>query len=577
MVNKTIFVAVAFGFLVCACRQDPSTVEERAESARTHPPNILIILADDLGYSDIGPFGSEISTPSLDSIAAEGMVLTQFRVHTMCTPTRAMMMTGRNSHEVGHGTMTAEYTDETRGQPGYEAKLHLDVEILPQKLQQLGYETLVSGKWDLGGRGDPARWPVNRGFDRSYVLIEGSGSHFTNRAALQELPSVTYVEDDQEIALPEDFFSSNAYANKIIEFIGARDQQSKPFFAYLSLTAPHYPLHAPDDYIDRYAGAYDDGYEPIRDQRLVRQRELGVIGADVEAAPRHEVWPKWSELPDEIKALERRRMEIYAAMVENMDTNIGRVVDHLKETGQWENTVVVFFSDNGPEGGNPLDWGGQPWFDWAERSHDMSLENMGRRNSYVWTGPGWGYVSAAPFRYAKGFTTEGGIRSPLVISAPGLIDAGSISHAETHILDLMPTLLELAGNGEALSDRMLGRSFVPVLSGESDSIRQPGDQFGLELLGRRALVKDGWKITWNNTPWGKDKAWMLYDLSSDPTELDDLSDSHPEKLEEMVEAWNSWAENHGVVPIDSYPMGIYNSFTHYEWRPGRQNGEQKAE
>lgn len=567
MVNKKPAAMVLFCLVACGCGEEPPASGATGQTESVDQANILIILADDLGYSDIGPFGSEIATPSLDAIAAEGMVLTQFRVHAMCTPTRAMMMTGRNNHEVGHGTMTGEYTDETRGQPGYEAKLHLDVEILPQKLQQLGYETLIAGKWDLGGRGDPARWPVNRGFDRSYVLIEGSGSHFTDRAALEELPSVTYVEDGQEIALPDDFFSSNTYSDKIIEYIGDRREQSQPFFAYLSLTAPHYPLHAPDDYIDKYSGAYDDGYEPVRERRIARQRELGVVGADVLAAPRHEIWPNWSELSAGMQALERRRMEIYAAMVENLDANIGRVINHLKSIGQWENTIVLFFSDNGPEGGNPLDWGGQPWFDWAERSHDMSIGNMGRRNSYVWAGPGWGYVSATPFRYAKGFTTEGGIRSPLLVSAPNLIEAGSVSHASINILDLMPTLLDLAGVGEGQQTGMLGRSLVPVLAGESAEIRKPGDQFALELLGRRALVKDQWKITWNNAPWGRDGEWLLYDLNSDPTELRDLSETNPEKLAELVADWNKWAADHGVVPIDAYPMGIYNSFTHYEWLP----------
>ena len=397
-------------------------------------------------------------------------------------------------------------------------------------------------------------------------MIEGSGSHFTNRAALEELPSVTYVEGDTEVSLPDEFFSSNTYADKMIEFIGERDDD-RPFFGYLSFTAPHYPLQAPDDYIDRYAGQYDDGYEPIREQRIANQKRLGIIGADIEAAPRHEVWPDWPELSEDIQALERRRMEIYAAMIENMDMNIGRVIDHLRETGQWDNTVVLFFSDNGPEGGNPLDWGGQPWFDWAERAHDMSVENMGRRNSYVWTGPGWGWVSAAPFLYAKGFTTEGGIRSPLVVAAPGHIKAGSMSHASTHVLDLMPTLLAFAGADEGDASSNLGRSMVPLLNGEATEIRMPGDQLGLELLGRRALVNDNWKITWNNAPWGRDLEWSLYDLNSDPTELHDLADSEPEKLSELVAAWDRWAEEHGVIPIPVYPMGIYNSFTHYEWLP----------
>ena len=568
MANKTAILSLFVILSACSRAPSPATAEDPGTQAQSRQqPNILVILADDLGYSDIGPFGSEIRTPNLDSLAAAGMVLTGYRVHTMCSPTRAMMLTGLDNHRVGYGTMTAEYTDETRGQPGYEALLHRDVDTLGDRLQALGYRTIISGKWDMGGRGDPDLRPDQRGFEHSYVLLEGSGSHFTNRAALEELPSVTYVENGEEIELPEDFYSSRTYADKLIEFIDAGADDDRPFFAYLSFTAPHYPLQAPDEYIERYAGAYDEGYEPIREQRIEKMRELGVLGDDVQAAPRHPVWPDWEVLSDEVRALETRRMEIYAGMVDAMDYHIGRVVDHLKATGHWENTVVLFFSDNGPEGGNPLDWGGQPWFDWAERSFDMSLENMGRENSYVWTGPGWGYVSASPFRYAKGFTTEGGIRSPLIVTAPGRIDAGSISSADIHILDMYPTLLDLAGAGEADRETELGRSIVPLLEGEADHVREPGDQFGLELLGRRALISDDWKITWNNAPWGRDEQWSLYNLAADPTELSDLAEQEPELLAELVAAWEAYAEANGVIPIPVYPMGITNSFTHYEWLP----------
>ena len=564
LTNRSLWL-VGLGALLLGCHNRSETSLGTEEQPQK-PPNIVIILADDLGYSDIGPFGSEISTPSLDAMASESVVMTQFRVHTMCTPTRAMMMTGRNNHEVGHGTMTAEYTDETRGQRGYEAQMHLDVELLPEMLQKAGYQTYMAGKWDLGGRGDMRRWPVSRGFDRSFALIEGSGSHFTNRAALEELPSVTYVQDSRKVELPEGFYSSDTYTDKLIEYLGSGQKTDQPFFAYLSFTAPHYPLQAPDAYIDRYVGRYDDGYEPIREGRLHRQKALGVIADEVQPAPRHEIWPDWHALPADIQALEARRMEIYAAMVENMDMNIGRVIEYLKSSGQWKNTVVLFFSDNGPEGGNPLDWGGEPWFDWAERSHDMSLGNMGRRNSYVWTGPGWGYVSATPFRYAKGFTTEGGIRSPLIVVGPGIVGEGRVVQASTHILDLMPTVLNLAGV-EHQPPNLSGRSMLPVLSGEADAIRRPGDQFALELLGRRALIRDNWKITWNNAPWGRDGRWSLYDLEADPTELFDLAESHPDVVEQLVRDWDQWAKNHGVIPIPVYPMGIYNSFTHYKWRP----------
>ena len=541
-------------------------IADVAASSADIQPNILVILADDLGYSDIGPFGAEIQTPTLDALAAEGMVLTNFRVHTMCSPTRAMLLTGLDSHRVGYGTMSGEYTDATRGQPGYEARLDPKIETLGNRLQRLGYRTFIAGKWDMGGRGNPDLWPIRRGFDNSWVLIEGSASHFGKQSALAELPSVTYVANDSEIELPNNFYSSDVYADKAIEFIDAHGDKTQPFFGYLSFTAPHYPLQAPDDYIARYAGQYDEGYEAVRNARVKRMRETGIIGVDEQAAPRHPVWPSWEKLPDKIRMLESRRMEIYAAMIESMDHNIGRVVEHLKSTGQWENTVVLFFSDNGPEGGNPLDWGGEPWFDWAENSFDTSLENMGRANSYVWAGPGWAYVSATPFRDAKGFTTEGGIRSPMIITWPGHIKAGATLRADAHILDLMPTIMAMAGDDRG-HESILGRSMLPALTGDAANIHGEGEQFGLELLGRRALILGNWKITWNNAPWGRGEEWSLFNLATDPTEIDDVADQHPEKLAELVAAWEKYAQANGVIPIPVYPMGNTNSFTHYKWLP----------
>ena len=549
--------------LFCACSSETSTSSADTDGRR---PNILVILADDMGFSDIGPFGGEIRTPTLDALAADGMVLTTLRVHMMCTPTRGMLMTGQDNHRIGLGTMTAEYTDETRGQPGYEALLYKGVPTLAERLQRAGYTTILSGKWDLGGRGDHEMRPLNRGFDNAYALIEGSGSHFDNRAALAELPSVTYVEGHTEIQLPDDFYSSKDYADKLIQYIDSNSTTGKPFFGFLSLTAPHYPLQAPEEFIKPYEGVYDEGYEAIRQARIERQRELGIIAPDMKPAIRHPVWPDWDDLSPQHRALEVRRMEIYAGMIAAMDFHIGRVVEHLKSIDEWDNTVVLFFSDNGPEGGNPLDWGGQSWFDWAERDHDMSLENMGRANSYVWYGPGWGYVSAAPFRYGKGFPTEGGIRSPLLVRAPGITNPGTKSHASITAYDLQPTILDLAEVIESdLPDT--GRSILPVLSGTVETIREPGDVFALELLGRRLLIMDNWKITWTNKPWGRGEEWSLFDLDEDPGENKDLADDYPEVASKLAARWDQFAKENGVIPIPVYPMGIYNSFTHYEWLP----------
>lgn len=562
--DRMIAVVLAMALAACS-QQDPANEAPAAVPAADPRPNILLVMADDLGYSDIGPFGGEISTPNLDALAERGISFTNFRVQMMCSPTRAMLLTGLNPHRVGYGTMAGEYTDATRGQPGYEARLDPGIDTLADQLRGAGYRTIVTGKWDMGGRGAPELRPDRRGFDESWVLIEGSASHFTKRAALEELPDVTYVTNGQEIDLPDDFYSSKDFADRLIDFVGESDEE--PFFAFLSFSAPHYPLQAPDEDIEAYRGKYDEGYEPVRNARIERMREKGIFADDREPAERHPVWPAWDELSPAVRALETRRMEIYAGMVESMDYHLGRVLEHLGATGQLDTTIVLFLSDNGAEGGNPLDWGGQKWFDWMETSFDTRFENMGRRNSYVWTGPGWGYVSAAPFRYAKGFGTEGGLRSPLIMAGPGVDNQGRVSAANTHVLDLNATLRDIAGVSLPPRAANAGRSMLPILTDSAATVREPGDYFAVELLGRRALVQGDWKITWTNPPWGPDGEWVLFNLADDPGERYDRSLEQPEKKARLVALWDEWADANGVIPIDAYPMGIYNSFTHYQWLP----------
>ena len=390
-------------------------------------PNFLVILADDMGYSDIGVMGSEIHTPNIDRLAARGMLMTHFRVHMLCSPTRAMLLTGADSHPAGYGTMAGEFTPAIRGQPGYETYLTDRVTTIASVLRDGGYHTYIAGKWDMGGHGNPALWPDKRGFEESFVLVEGSGSHYNRAPSLLELASVTYAENGREIEPPDDFYSSRNYADKIIEHIDRHRLDGRPFFAYLPFTAPHYPLHAPDKYIERYAGVYEQGYESVRAARIERMRKAGLIGEQEAVADHHPAWPAWDDLDETMRSLEARRMQVYAAMTEAMDFHIGRVLDYLEREGLADDTLVIFLSDNGAEGGNPLDFYGQPGFDWAEGRFDVGMENLGRPGSYAWLGAGWAYVGSTPLRYFKGFPTEGGIRTPAIFSFPGRIEAGAVS------------------------------------------------------------------------------------------------------------------------------------------------------
>ncbi|MDE0513050.1 MAG: arylsulfatase [Gammaproteobacteria bacterium] len=537
-------------------------------------PNFLVILADDMGYSDIGVMGSEIHTPNIDRLAARGMLMTHFRVHMLCSPTRAMLLTGADSHPAGYGTMAGEFTPAIRGQPGYETYLTDRVTTIASVLRDGGYHTYIAGKWDMGGHGNPALWPDKRGFEESFVLVEGSGSHYNRAPSLLELASVTYAENGREIEPPDDFYSSRNYADKIIEHIDRHRLDGRPFFAYLPFTAPHYPLHAPDKYIERYAGVYEQGYESVRAARIERMRKAGLIGEQEAVADHHPAWPAWDDLSDTMRSLEARRMQVYAAMTEAMDFHIGRVLDYLEREGLADNTLVIFLSDNGAEGGNPLDFYGQPGFDWAEGRFDVGLENLGRPGSYAWLGAGWAYVGSTPLRYFKGFPTEGGIRTPAIFSLPGRIEAGAVSPAPANVLDLPVTLLDYAGidhprvadNGEPMPP-IRGRSMRSFLSGKTGGVHPPEDYFAYVMMGRRGVVQGDWKITWMNAPWGPEGRWSLYNLAEDPAEQNDLAASHPDKLAEMEALWDAYVAANGVIPIPRYETGWTNRFSHYEWLP----------
>jgi arylsulfatase A-like enzyme len=537
----------------------------------SRPPNILLILADDLGYSDVGAFGSEISTPNIDRLAREGVRLANFHAHIACSPSRAMLLTGVESHLAGFGTMAGDETPEQRGQPGYETRLNFRVLTVADLLRATGYRTYVTGKWDMGVADEFT--PDKRGFDRSFVLLNGSADHFEAAAAMEGVMPA-YREDGRPVELPRDFYSSDAFTQRMIEFIGERGRDAAPFFALVAYTAPHYPLQAPPAYLDRQVGRYDAGYTAIREARIRRQRALGILPATVTPAPQHGYFPSWEALGSDLRALEARRMEIHAAMIESMDANIGRLLRHLEARGDLDETLVLFLSDNGAEGGNPLEWG---WARWAEATKDLSFGRMGHPRSYVWLGPGWAHVSATPWKLFKGYATQGGLVVPAIVRYPGSAGPGTVSHAFATVLDVLPTFLDLARaqhpgtpfEGRELHVPKAGRSLLPLLRGDVAAVHPPDAVTGWELWNRRALRKGNWKIVWSNAPWGRGlRAWSLYDLASDPTELHDLADTRPDKLVELLAAWRQYVAANGVIEVDDFVIGGgANSFHHYEWRP----------
>jgi arylsulfatase len=530
----------------------------------TDRPNFLLIVVDDMGFSDLGAFGAEIQTPHLDALALGGIRLTDFHSAPACSPTRAMIMTGTDHHLAGIGSMLEVVRPDFEGAPGYEGYLNDRVVTFVELLRDAGYRTLMSGKWHLGM--SPHTAPVARGFDKSFALLPGGADHFGG-GPIDKIASrgPVYIEDDRFVTeLPDDFYSSDYFTDRLIEFLDAeKDGDQRPFFAYLPFSAPHWPLQAPDAEIARYQGVYDAGPDALRSRRLDRLEQLGLVPPETVPHPVVADTPEWGALSAEEKAHSARSMEVYAAMVDRLDQNVGRVVEHLKATGQFDNTVIVFLSDNGAEGAivEAMPIMGPVFGGLIRQFCDNSLDNAGRPGSYIWYGPRWAQAATAPSRLVKTYTTEGGIRVPAFIHW-GARRAGEISDVFATAMDIAPTFLDLAGvnhPGDSYKGRnihpMRGRSLRRWFEGRADAVHPPGTSTGWELFGRRAIRKDDWKAVYVPDENGTSR-WQLYDLSRDLGEVTDLADAHPDILRELLTLWERYVQETGVIET---PISIFDA------------------
>ncbi|KAG8687755.1 hypothetical protein FRC09_013307, partial [Ceratobasidium sp. 395] len=508
-------------------------------------PNVLVIVADDLGFSDLGCFGGEISTPHLNKLAFDGLRLTGFHTASACSPTRSMLMSGTDNHLAGLGQM-AETTSRNplyQGKPGYEGILNDRVVALPEVLSSNSYRTLMSGKWHLGLTREASPWA--RGFQESFSLLPGAGNHcqFISSlvlslglsfisvdafeplhadGALKFMPPL-YMRNESFIPvhdLPKPFYSSDVFVDELLGSLSQRQaspsvvEDKQPFFAYLPFTVPHWPLQAPSEITAKYSGRYDDGPHALRSQRLESLSKLGLIPTGVTPHPVVPAYASkdWEELSDEERRYSARTMEIYAAMVERMDWNIGRVIEYLKSTGQFENTLVFFSSDNGAEGAllEAIPIMGERISKTLKEHYNNTYENIGNADSFVWYGPRWAQAATAPSRMYKAWITEGGIRCPAIIHYPKAApnrQNGAISHVFTTVMDILPTILELAGiphpttigDGRFQGRVVLpprGKSWVPYLLGGTDVVHDDNAVHGWELFGQGAIRRGHWKALW---------------------------------------------------------------------------------
>ena len=544
--------------LLCLATAAPAISAER--------PNVIVILADDMGYSDLGCYGSEIATPNLDALAKGGVRFTQFYNTARCCPTRASLLTGLHPHQAGVGHMM-----EDKGLPGYRGNLNRNCVTIAEALKPAGYRSYAVGKWHvtpgLSAKAleDRSNWPLQRGFDRYYGTIHGAGGYWDPSALVRDNTQITAANDTEY--RPAEFYYTDAISEHAVRFIGehARDHAKEPFFLYVAYTAAHWPLHAKAADIAKYRGRYDAGFAAIRDARWARQKQLGVIDEKWTPSP---LVGDWSNVKD--RAFEARCMEVYAAMVDCMDQGIGRVVAELKESGQFDNTLILYLQDNGgcaePTGRGPK---AEPRAEHPTlplmSADDFQVNSTpkqtrdgwpvrqgygvmpGGPETYVAYGRDWANVSNTPFREFKHWVHEGGISTPLIAHWPAGIESGKISHAPGQLVDIMATVLDVSGAAypAEIDGRKItppeGVSLRPAFAGKPLARTQP---LVWEHEGNRAIREGDWKLVAK----GPAAPWELYNLANDRTELHDLAAAEPERAKDLAAKWDTWAKRASVLP-----------------------------
>jgi arylsulfatase A-like enzyme len=515
------------------------------ESTALPRPNVVLVLADDLGYSDLGCYGGEIRSPNLDLLGRDGVRLVQFYSTARCSPSRASLLTGLHPHQTGVGILTND--DRPKGYPG---TLNGRCLTVAEILRGAGYDTAMFGKWHLVADVDrPGGWPVNRGFDEDWGTLAGGGSYYRPGHLVEdEVP----IDPD---TLPSGFYYTDEISDRAVKYLHQHPAEA-PFFLYLAYTAPHWPLHAPEELVQSYAGVFDDGWDALRSRRLERLKALGIVDKETELSPRFDFVRPWDEVDD--KEWEARRMMVYAAQVEAMDRGIGRILDTLRATGQLDNTVVIFLSDNGASSEilpqvnmehfrrrtaevPPTGWDGSPM-----RIGNQPSVFPGGSDTYASYGPSWANVSNTPFRMFKKWVHQGGIASPFIVHWPaGGLAGGALIRSPHQLTDVIPTVLEACGvefpaEAEARGIQPPeGRSFLAALRGQTDI---PALQFW-EHTGNAAMRDGNWKLVRF-----RDEPWELYDLAQDPTELTNLAGERPDLVTKYANLWQEWADRVGVLP-----------------------------
>ena len=535
-------------------------------SPPTGRPNIVFILADDLGYTDIASYGSEVHTPSLSALAEQGLSFTNYHTAANCAPARAMLLTGVDSHLAGVPNIPEMLAPEQRVHANYQGVLGDDVVTVATLLEDAGYHTYMAGKWHLGM--EPHKRPSRRGFQRTMAMMDSGADHWEQRPYIALYDQANWFADGERFTLPEDFYSSRFLVDKMIEFIDSNLQDSnsednRPFFAYLPFMAVHSPVQAPQLYIDRYMDVYDSGWDALRQQRLERAAALGIVPPETPMV-RMATTGDWDALSQDDRRYQAKRMAVYAGMIEAMDFHIGRLIEFLKQRGQYENTIFIFTSDNGSEASGPADPRAFPVRLVPESiGYNVDYENLGLKGSYSSLGPGFASASASPLAYYKFYAGEGGMRVPLIIAGKPVVSPQpqqQLTRAFAWATDISPTILSLAGvaqPGQRYAGRpvqpMTGRDLTPLITGAAERVYGSDDAVGYELTDHGVLFQGDYKLVINQPPVG-DGQWRLFNTVEDPGETIDLSASQALRFQRMLSRYEQYLQDNKVVPV---PQG-YN-------------------
>ncbi|MFT4571133.1 MAG: arylsulfatase A-like enzyme [Hyphomicrobiaceae bacterium] len=524
------------------------------------PPNIVLILADDLGFTDLGSYGSEIETPNIDRLAAEGVRFSNYHTAASCAPTRGMLLTGVDSHRNGVPNIVEAIPASQQVHDNYRGSLGRNVVTVAERLLDAGYHTYMTGKWHLGY--EPANLlPSARGFERTIAMADTGADNWEDKPYLPIYERANWFGDGERIELPDDFYSSKFFVDKTIEFIDSNRADDQPFFSYIPFQAVHIPVQAPREFTEKYLGQYDEGWTALRKQRLAGAINAGLVPKDTQLAQVSST-QDWDKLSAEAKRHASKSMAVYAGMVDAMDHHIGRLIAYLETIGEYDNTIFIFTSDNGAEGSDSTAIrGGAYVFDLALSfmGYNTDYETLGEKGSFVTIGPSFASAAASPLSYYKFFAHDGGMRVPLIVANETIAERGTTTNAFAYVTDLAPTILEMAGiigseseyDGHAV-EPIVGTSLVPLFDGRTGSVHSPDEAIGFELAGNAALFKGDLKIVKDRGPIG-DGQWHLFNIVKDPGEASDLRALMPERFGEMRADYDSYVRDNGVLPVaDDY-------------------------